>query len=265
MSDRELRAKSFDEVAELYDRARPSYPAELFDDLFTLTGLGPGSTVLEIGCGPGKASVPLAQRGCVLTCIEPGEHLAEVARRNLASFPQARVIVSTFEAWDSGGTTFDAVFAASSWHWLDSETRYAKASGLLKTGGVLAIVTMAHVFPEGFDPIFTEIQQCYGSIGRTLPKWPPPRPEEAPDLREEIEKTGLFEHVSVKRYLWTLDYTAAQFVDVLNTHSDHRTMEPAQRDQLFSCIRELIGARVVKKHYLGILHIARLERGTTKD
>ena len=157
MNERERRAKTFDEVAELYDRARPSYPEELFDDLFALGGLHCGSTVLEIGCGTGKASFALARRGCLLTCIETGAHLAAVARRNLAGFPDARVVIGAFETFAPERIPFDALFAAASWHWLDPKTRYPRADRFLKPRGVLAIVTLAHAFPEDFDPIFTEI------------------------------------------------------------------------------------------------------------
>src|SRR3954471_21940981 len=47
-----LRA-TFDEVAELYDRARPGYPRALLDDLVALARLTPGSRVVEIGHRPG--------------------------------------------------------------------------------------------------------------------------------------------------------------------------------------------------------------------
>src|SRR5690348_11321955 len=68
----------FDEAAELYDRARPGYPTALFDDLAGLADLGPGRRVLEIGCGTGQASVPLAARGCALVCVELGPGMAAV-------------------------------------------------------------------------------------------------------------------------------------------------------------------------------------------
>lgn len=59
--DQPLR-EIFNEAAELYDRVRPGYPPRLFDDLAELAGLGSGSRVLEIGCGTGQATVPLAER-----------------------------------------------------------------------------------------------------------------------------------------------------------------------------------------------------------
>jgi ubiquinone/menaquinone biosynthesis C-methylase UbiE len=44
----------FNEVPELYDRVRPGYPDALFADLATITGMGVGSPVLEVGCGTGQ-------------------------------------------------------------------------------------------------------------------------------------------------------------------------------------------------------------------
>src|SRR3712207_5907464 len=84
-----LRA-TFDGAALLYDRVRPGYPEELFDDVVARTGLPRGGRVLEIGCGTGQATVPLARRGYCVLCVELGENLAAVARRNLASYPRQR-------------------------------------------------------------------------------------------------------------------------------------------------------------------------------
>src|SRR3954463_11880016 len=90
---------TFDADAARYDRARPGYPSALFDDLAALAGLGPGSRVLEIGCGTGQATVPLAERGYQVVAIELGAELAVVARRNLTRFPAVEVVTGAFEAW----------------------------------------------------------------------------------------------------------------------------------------------------------------------
>ena len=93
-----LRA-TFAEDAERYDRARPGYPAAMYDDLVAMTGIGPGSRVLEIGCGTGQATVPLARLGCQIVAVELGAELAELARRNLAAFPDVEVVTAAFESW----------------------------------------------------------------------------------------------------------------------------------------------------------------------
>jgi ubiquinone/menaquinone biosynthesis C-methylase UbiE len=44
---------TFAEVAELYDKVRPSYPGQLLEELFELTQLPPRARILEIGSGTG--------------------------------------------------------------------------------------------------------------------------------------------------------------------------------------------------------------------
>src|SRR6266511_3093437 len=121
-----LRA-TFNEVAELYHRARPGYPPEVFDDMAELACIGPGCRVLEIGCGTGQATVPLAQRGCEVVCVELGAAMAAVARRKLARFPAVRVEVSAFEDWPLPVERFDTVVSATAFHWIDPAVRVAKA------------------------------------------------------------------------------------------------------------------------------------------
>ena len=210
--DREKLKRTFDKGAELYDKARPDYPEQIFDDLFALGGLGSDAAVLEVGCGTGKATKSLARRGCRVMWVELGENLAAVARRNLESFPRVEVVTASFELWEPRDSLFDLVFASSSWHWIDPEIRYRKAARILKPGGILAIVDHGHAFPEEFDPFFTEIQRCYEEIGEPHLEWPPPRPEEEPDRRAEIERSGLFEVVGVKRHVWAIDYTATRIL-----------------------------------------------------
>ncbi|HEX2741111.1 MAG TPA: class I SAM-dependent methyltransferase, partial [Rubrobacter sp.] len=88
--ERNRLRKVFDEVALLYDGARPGYPGELFDDIVTLSGIPLEGRILEIGCGTGQATVPFARRGYHVVCIELGENMAALARRNLKGHPQVR-------------------------------------------------------------------------------------------------------------------------------------------------------------------------------
>jgi hypothetical protein len=63
--------------------------------------------------------VPLARRGYEIVALELGAGLAALARRNLAGFPAVEVINVAFEAWPLPAEPFDAVVAATSFHWID--------------------------------------------------------------------------------------------------------------------------------------------------
>src|SRR5207245_162659 len=70
------RAQSFGQDAQRYERARPSYPTALIDELVG----GPCQRVLDVGCGTGKAARLLAARGCHVLGVEPDERMAAAAR-----------------------------------------------------------------------------------------------------------------------------------------------------------------------------------------
>jgi len=249
--------RTFESAANLYDAARPSYPEELFDDLVELAALQRGDRLLEIGCATGKATRPLLERGLSVVCVELGAQLAERARANLAGLP-VEIHVGPFETWEGTAGEFDLVFAATAWHWLDPELRYRKARGLLRQGGHLAFWNALHAFPRDFDPFFAEIQEVYDAIGESFEgEFPPVSPEEVPDDVAEIEASGCFGDVQVRRYVWDVRYSAEEYIDLLNTFSGHIAMEPAKREHLYAEIRRRLGDRRVRRHWYAILHVAR--------
>ncbi len=253
---RELRA-TFDGVAELYDRARPGYPPEVFDDL----RLAPGSRVVEIGCGTGQATVPLAERGYEIVCVELGERLARLAAEKLARFENVRVVNGAFETWEPDAAEFDAVVAFTSFHWLPPDARYTKPAAILREGGTLAVVDGRHVLPPGGDAFFVEVQADYEAAVPDDPATDggaPGPPELVAGLDDEIEGSGLFRHIEERRYLWDVEFTADEYVALIGTFSGHLALDPAVGDRLLERIHARIEARPsgrVRKTYLGILDI----------
>jgi SAM-dependent methyltransferase len=258
--ERIQRASTFDEIAELYDQGRREPPDWLYDTLFASSQLDPAQArILEIGCGTGKSTLPLARRGCRVVALEMGANLARVAQQNLSAFQHVEVVNARFEDW-TPTEAFDLAFAIASFHWLDPAVRYQRAADLLKPCGTLAVALSEHVYPPGYDPFFAQVQECYQEVGVGRLAWPPPPPEALPDSRVEIEQTGLFEDVRVVRRIWTEEFTADEHVALMQTASDHRLLEPAKRERLFTQMRRLIAARPagrILKHNLMLLHIAR--------
>lgn len=153
---------TFDEVAKLHDRNRPRYPDALFDDLVSLSGISPRGRILEIGCGTGQATIPLAQRGFRVLCLEPGPAMARAARENLAPFPAVQVRQSTFEEWPVENGEFNLVISAQAFHWVTAEVRFTKAATALDATGALAVIGNAVVL--GRSPLHEAIDAVPGDL-----------------------------------------------------------------------------------------------------
>jgi SAM-dependent methyltransferase len=239
-TDREMLRTTFGQDAELYDRCRPGYPPPLFTDLAVLAALGPRARVLEIGCGTGQATLPLAQLGCTVVAMDLSPDMAAIARHNLAQFPNVTVVASAFEDWQPSNGTFDAVLSATAFHWLDPEIRMIKAAELLRPGGALGIISTHHI-AGGTDAFFADAQRCYE---RFDPGTPPDMrlttDDESPEEAAEFDRSARFGRVEFRRYPWQQTYTAPEYLDLLMTYSGHRAMEPQARSDLFACITHLI-------------------------
>lgn len=257
----ELR-RIFDQEADRYDRVRPGYPPEVFDDLAT-AGAVPPSSVLEIAPGTGKATVSLAERGYRITAVELGPALAAVARRNLAAFPGVVVHEAAFEEWPLPAEPFDVVFAATAFHWIDPAVRVTKSADALRIGGLLATVSTHHI-AGGTEEFFARAQEHYEQWD---PKTEPgERPEPARDIPvddAEILASDRFAPPVFHRYEWEASYTTADYLDLLLTYSPTRSLPAERRDGLLSGIGRLIdegfGGRIVKR-YLSELRLARRTR-----
>jgi len=102
--------------------------------LIALAQLPTAARLLEIGCGTGIATVPLAEREFRFVCVELGEGLAAVARRKLGSFPAVEVVTAAFETWEPAEANFDAVVSFTAFHWIEPDIRYEKSARLLRPG-----------------------------------------------------------------------------------------------------------------------------------
>ena len=99
----------------------------------------PPADALEIGCGPGNASLPLLERGFRIHAVELGENLAAFARERLAAFPFT-VEVGKFEDASLQAASVDLVVCSSAFHWLDRERALRQVVKVLKPGGALALI-----------------------------------------------------------------------------------------------------------------------------
>lgn len=259
MSDIPLHlARSFDEVADLYDAHRPGYPEALFVDLMVEARVGPDEAILELGCGTGQATRGLAPFGRRVLAIDPGPELVGVARRRLAAFPHVHFAVSTFEDWAPRLSAYRLIVSAQAFHWIDPGVALPKAAAVLAPGGVLAC--FAHV-PEPPPAAFLGVfEPIYARWAPELWVDPPERwywPDGA--FAQGLAASGLFGAAEHRVYPATRTYTAEGFVDYLRTRSDYRALGPERLEALLAAVGQAVrdGGGTIEMEIPAHLHMAR--------
>jgi SAM-dependent methyltransferase len=251
VSTPEQERLAFDQVPEIYDRVRPAYPDQAFDDIFSylrekLPAHEP--SVLEIGPGTGKATRSLLKRGARVVAIEIGPQLAAFLERKLSpEFPgQLHVINDSFEECDVGRQSFDVVASATALHWIDPAIRMQKSHDVLRPGGAIAII--------GTNQIRSDVDRGY--FERTFPIYVKYRPDEqqtevpgedvVPSEYDEIEKSGLFVDVMLRRYRWDQTYSTEDYADLVRSYANTQMMPEEPREALIADL-----CRVIDEEYGG--------------
>lgn len=214
-------AESFGADPERYDRARPRYPAALVD---AIVAASPGTDVLDVGCGTGIAARQFQAAGCTVLGVDVDARMAEYARRGGLAAE-----VAAFETWDPAGRTFDAVVAGQTWHWIAPVPGAAKAAGVLRPGGRLA------VFWNVFRPA-PGVREAFSAVHRRVLPDSPRDPWAAAALdgyaalfagaADGIRQSGAFGDPEEWRFDWERPYTRDEWLDQLRTGGDAGRLPP---------------------------------------
>lgn len=136
------------EVATYYARHRRGYPPEVLDALVGAFGLGTGDTVVDLGCGTGQLSLPLAARVGAVIGVDPEPDMLALARH--AALDAAKANMTWLLGADSdlpalgrllGDREVGALTVAVAIHFMDRDKLFRAARPLLRPGGGIAVVT----------------------------------------------------------------------------------------------------------------------------
>jgi ubiquinone/menaquinone biosynthesis C-methylase UbiE len=241
------RGLLFDRIAEEYHRVRRSYPDELVDRACSIAGLAPASRVAEVGCGSGKLTVALAERGLRVDAVDPGENLVEIARARVPG-SSVRFHLGRFEDVELPAAAFEAVFSATAFHWVDPDVSWAKAARLLRPGGVLALLThvggsMLEVDAEllaAWREVLPEAAAWYARDEGELWDGAEARRGNISEVWAWFEKSDkgrpvaaeLFADVELARVRLDLRETATQLIEHIRTTSSYLGLDTEQRERL---------------------------------
>jgi ubiquinone/menaquinone biosynthesis C-methylase UbiE len=259
MADEKSLRTTFNQVASNYDIARPGYPDALFDEVTSRSSSQAGGLALEIGCGTGQATLPFAQRGWRIHCLDIGADMLKIAAQNLSAYRNVSFELTAFEDWTAQPATFDLLYAATAFHWVPDYIRYSKTALVLRPGGWMAEFSNQH--PRPYTGFFVEVQPIYERIPEMVGKSDPlPTSVEISRHTEEIERTGLFQKVEVLTYPWVKTYTTAEYLRLLMSYSGHIALDEDRRQALLQAIADLIDTRYqgqVERPYLTVLYLGK--------
>ncbi len=161
---------------------RPTYPAEIFDILASLIADQPRS-ILDIGCGTGDVTRPLATFADSIDAVDVSLPMLEHARiLPGGNSPAIRWIHGRAEDLAARPSPYALITAGQSLHWMDWDVVLPRLASLLSPRGVLAIVTV-RIEPR------VPWQDGHSALVRRFTNNPTYVPV---DMIPELEKAGLF-------------------------------------------------------------------------
>jgi ubiquinone/menaquinone biosynthesis C-methylase UbiE len=134
-------ARGFEQAADAYERARPTYPQAAVAWLCERLAVRRGRRVLDLAAGTGKLTRSLVAAGADVVAVEP------IAAMRERLPPEVEALDGTAEAIPLPGASVDAVTVAQAFHWFDAEPALAEIHRVLRPGGTLQFADIANGNP----------------------------------------------------------------------------------------------------------------------
>ena len=248
-------------VADAYNKVRPRYPDNLIHRVLELSKLPSKATILELGCGPGNATVAFAKLGFSMVCLEPSKEACQFAQINCAQYPNVEIKNTTFEEYSLESKHFNSVLAATSIHWISPEVRYQKAADALQENGVLILLWNCELQPQ--DRVYQVLREVYQLRAPSLLAHYESRQAQTESLRsfgQSVLDSGRFTDLVSEQVISEVTYSTGDYLMLLSTYSPYLELEPQIRTALFEGLREKIEDNFggnLQLSYVSAFHIAR--------
>jgi ubiquinone/menaquinone biosynthesis C-methylase UbiE len=217
-------AAGFASAAEVYERARPSYPAEAIEWLIERTRLGPGRTVIDVGAGTGKLTRLLVPSGARVVAVEP---VAEMR----ALIGGAEAVDATAEDLPFEDGEAHAITVAQAFHWFDHDRALPELWRVLRSGGALVLVWNMRDLDH---PVQRGVEELLAPIRGDTPL------QRAGHWREPLERSSLFGAGEIREFRYEQRFTSRDLCDRVASTSFVAAMSAPARDALLAQVRELV-------------------------
>jgi SAM-dependent methyltransferase len=223
-----VAAAGFSAAADVYERARPSYPAEAIDWLVRRVDLREGRTIVDVGAGTGKLTRLLVATGAHVVAVEP---LPAMLERLVEAAPGAEPILGTAELLPLPDASADVITVAQAMHWFDQSRALPEFRRVLRPGGRVALVWNSRDLD---DPLQAGLGRVLEPVRRRVPA----QVDDA--WREPFERSRLFGPFEVFRIPFAQLFTVEDLCDRVSSTSFVAAMPSEERAELLASVRALV-------------------------
>ena len=223
------QSRSFELVADVYERARPEYPAEAIAWLTEQLDLREGRTVLDLGAGTGKLTRALLPTGAHVLAVEPGEAMLGELRRVL---PGVEALLGAAEAIPLDDDSVDAITIGQAFHWFRHDEAVPELHRVLRPDGAVALIWNSR---DQGRPLQRKVSDL---IAPFVPAGRPPVGSSVPALTS----SGLFGPVERRAVPFAQRLDADQLVERILSVSFVAAAPAERRSELERQLREVAAA-----------------------
>jgi len=247
--------KIFDGIVDEFDKWRPCYCDELFNDIIEYSKLSSNKNILEIGPGTGQATEPFLKTGCTLLAVELGENLAAFTGKKFERYNNFQIVNADFETYNFGQRKFDLVFSAAAFQWIKEEIGYPKVYNILNDTGVFALFSTPSKYGTGEDPskygitedpLYVKIQEVYKKYFYPETRYTcDSKTSHMTSEQVQLYKTHMLEqygfiNVEHRYFNNTREFNADDYVSYISTHADHITLQEPYKSKFYEGIKDAI-------------------------
>jgi len=210
---------SFGNVADHYDRARPTYPIDA-----VTWAIGPDARrVLDLGAGTGKLTRVALGLGLEMVAVEPDPGMR--AQFDAAT-PGHTALAGSAEEIPLPDGGIDAVIVGQAYHWFTPEKALPEIARVLKPGGVFAPIWNVRSIEEGWTKRLDEIMSGSDTVSWSR--------EKDPDFGP------LFTPIEDRTFSHSVLYTAQRLRDLVASRSHYLVATPERQAEILAQVGELV-------------------------